>query len=282
MPLHTGNSSGEEYFEIEIIWWSDDFEPVTGYRSNRETGILLATVTVHSGINEDRHNKHNTYLIGICKKGGDHHAVESTIQNDIQNINQDNVKNKASHLKRRLQVKIKLISYLADSPECRNICALTRRNRNHTLRWGYISDNLNITSVLPAYENCFKEMVVRAKVTSIQCKKCVKGGFSDTKNHLTNFPSPKFYPLGLKDVKMGKIKETSITFYQLMQYCRISHEKLEMKHWSITNADAHLTLNVIHRELRDSDTERTTNFHKLKEEIDRGNRQRNNFKQIKK
>ena len=65
-------------------------------------------------------------------------------------------------------------------------------------------------------------------------------------------------------MKRGKIKTKSITFNQLKHCCRISHGKLETKHWSIKNTDADSSVNGITSELIEGIIERATNCHNLK------------------
>ena len=75
-PLDTVNSSENDYVEIKVMRWSDDFEPVTGTKSNRGTGIWITSLTLIPSTGERSCKKHNTYILAVGKKGENHHCLE--------------------------------------------------------------------------------------------------------------------------------------------------------------------------------------------------------------
>ena len=67
--------------------WSDDFEPINGTKSNRGSGIWISTITL---LGRRKHDKSNTYILGVGEKGDTHQQFERIVQTDIEDINNDN------------------------------------------------------------------------------------------------------------------------------------------------------------------------------------------------
>ena len=73
--------------EIKVMRWSDDFKPITGTKTNRGSGIWISTITL---LGSKKHDKNNTYILGVGKRGDDHNQFERIVQTDIEHINNDN------------------------------------------------------------------------------------------------------------------------------------------------------------------------------------------------
>lgn len=251
----------DKHVEIKIMRWSDDFEPINGTKSNRGSGILISTITLLGG---RKHEKSNTYILGVGKKGDTHQQFERIVQTDIEDINNDNTGMYSTQLEGWIKPKIILVAYLADSPERHTLCGLTRGNGNFTLRWGYVFDKRHILSSLPSCEKCLKKLMKGNMATDIICKKCLNWDVSDVSHELTDFPPPEFYPSDTGDVTKGKIKTKIVSFSNLKEVCRLTHETIKSGCWLETNADVYLTVHGINPDLIFAIIERAM-------EIQRGN-----------
>ena len=178
------------------------------------------------------------------------------MQTDIEHINNDNTGIYSIQLQRWIKPKMILVAYLADSPERHTLCGLTRGNGNYTLRWACVFDKQHILSSLPSCEKWLNKLLKGNMTTDIICKKCLNWDVSDVSHKLTYFPPPEFYPSDTGDVTRGKIKTKIVSFSNLKECCRLTHEKVESGCWSEKNAEVYLTVHGINPELRVSIIER--------------------------
>ena len=69
LPLQTDNES-YNYVEIEVMRWSDNFEPITGNKAKRGSGIWISTISL---LSDKRHDRSNAYILAVGLNKGDDH-----------------------------------------------------------------------------------------------------------------------------------------------------------------------------------------------------------------
>ena len=111
-----------------LYLWLDDFDPNNSSKSNRNSVWIMTGTLGHD----------HTFVISMGRKGSSHKKVEEELLRDLQSLgtaegNKFYYKNE----NRYVNVSVKLLIRLADSPERHDILCIKRGNSLYTSRFGF-------------------------------------------------------------------------------------------------------------------------------------------------
>ena len=89
--IHERGENNNETLNILLMRWSDDFEPTSSNKKNRNNGMWILTVGIMKPKPTGLSSK-NTFVVSLGKKGDDHRIIEDKLASDIQTFNNDDTK----------------------------------------------------------------------------------------------------------------------------------------------------------------------------------------------
>jgi len=230
------------YIVIEILEWSDDFEP--NHLKNNRGSVWIKTITLRSLVMKDHIALHQdareqTFAVALGPKGECHDQIEHEFSSELESLCSIQSKYFFEGSKSMVPVYAELSLSLQDQPERRSANYLLGGNSTMHGRWGYSADIVALSTVLPPCERCW-EMLKKKEIDSCtnSCSDCTNWSM-DVDTPLLDFMAPDEYPQEeLSNRKMLHPKK--ITYSELASAVNKAREKLENKDWSYSNAEAFL------------------------------------------
>ena len=143
------------YVDLDLIEWSDDFEPRNSVKRGRGS-IWVKVVSVVAPVGS-KNLERNTFLIAVGEKGADHSVVEQKFAEELQTLRTSGVQCCDPISKETKLVKAMLLVSIQDQPERRSACGITAGSGRYTRRWGYAFPVDEHKDKLPSCDQCFME-----------------------------------------------------------------------------------------------------------------------------
>ena len=265
--IDSKNEHNEETLNLMLLRWSDDFEPTSSNKKNRNNGMWILTVSIVKPKMTGQHSE-NTFTLSMGKKGEDHQIVEDQFASDLEKFNNNNLnwylpKNSTKKKKVRLYV----FACLGDSPEKYTVSHITRGNGTYTSRWGHLIDIKSVQDVIPSCKDCRKLNILQCGEVycgeTYSCRHCVNWDFYKDEYNLLLFDPPNKFPKGCSNSHSNKLAPQKITSRLLLSVCENSHTKISEGIWSRLEGDAYLKAHGINIDLRQNIIECAENIYLL-------------------
>ena len=247
------NEHDEETLNLMLLRWSDDFEPTSSNKKNRNNGMWILTVSIMKPKMTGQHSE-NTFTLSMGKKGDDHRIIEDEFAADLEKFNNNNLRwfvPKNSTKKKR--VRLYIFACLGDSPEKYTTSHITRGNGIYTSRWGHLIDIKSVQDVIPSCKDCRKFNILHCGEVksgeSNSCRRCVNWDFYNDKCNLLLFDPPNKYPADFRNSHSPKLAPKKVTSKLLQTVCEITHTKVSEGIWSRFEGDAYLKAHGINNDL---------------------------------
>ena len=222
------------------IQWSDDFEPNTSIKDNRDS-VWLKTVTLVSESSKSN-DLNNTYPISPGLNSGNHDEVESCFISECKELC-SGVNNKfyCTRRHKNVYVHFEIVALLGDQPKRRSMNYLMLGNSNYSSRYRYSANLQHISHHIPTYDNCLIRMKKEPNFIGINDRynKCVDWELLSDSN-LTKFPPPKMYPSEHKKVL---VRPKEITYESLNHCLKTVSDALSIGVWTKNNIIAYCGVN---------------------------------------
>ena len=207
----------KSYIDIDLMEWSDDFEPLNSVKRGRGS-IWVKVVTVVAPV-DTKNCERNTFLIAVGKKGSDHSIVEQKFAEELRTLSCQGVTCYVPSLKKDKVVKGILLVSLQDQPERRSACGITAGNGRYTKRWGYAYDVTANQDKLPSCDCCFVEQLCDIPHGSINSNKISDSGEMDSmSNEMDTESAPESMCMDCYNWTFPK--ETKQEFVRLCNICK--------------------------------------------------------------
>ena len=239
------NPSSQMFVAIEILEWSDDFDP--NHLKNNRGSVWIKTVTLRTALVIENicmyeTSREETFPVALGHKGDSHEPIEKQFSNELIDLcTAGNGKYFYGEKNCMVPVYAELSVSLQDQPERRSANQLLGGNSTMHGRWGYSADIVALSLVLPPCYRCFEIMKKgRLENNSFVCIECTNWSM-DVESPLLQFIPPSEYPADeLPPTKTLVPKR--ITYSGLIDAVTKARRKLENKEWSFNNAEAFLGL----------------------------------------
>jgi len=232
---------------VYLSVWSDDFEPNSSIKSNRQSCWLMSvTISPPEGM---QHSLSYTYPIAIGKKEANHECIEKQFALELQSLRVNSPKN-SFYSKRHggnVNVYADLFVALQDQPERRSANYIMLGGGRYTAQWGVAADFASIASGIPACKACFLRHLEDSKHV-VACTDCLNWS-TDVESCLLDICPPDNYPpCGVFLTENGKIRPIRITYDTLKCAVATTHQNIAEGTWSIDNGKSYLLVSGLNTE----------------------------------
>jgi hypothetical protein len=232
------------YVVIEILEWSDDFDP--NHLKNNRGSVWIKTITLRAMVvnvcEQSNHlTKERTFALALGPKGVSHEEVELELALELTSLCSSQSFYFFEMTKSMVPVYAELSVSLQDQPERRSSNCLLGGNSTMHGRWGYSADIVALSSVLPSCDRCFE--ILKKNEIDISTKSCIycTNWSMDVDTSLLDFAAPADYPE--EELSEGNVlRPKKLSYSVLISAVAKAREKLEKGYWSFSNAEAFLGL----------------------------------------
>jgi hypothetical protein len=241
---------------VQMLLWSDDFEPNYSIKANRQS-VHIITCSFVQPMNETK-SLFYTYPIAISKKGSDVSEVYERIFSDLKKLNASPLSLYFGNEGCNKMVTLHLIASLHDQPERMDLLHLSRGNSKFHTRFGYSMDVSSLEDVLIPCELCYASLNLELvggfdpffSWRDGTCGSCTCWSF--VPNHsLLKTVAPKNYPVELADSD-GLIHSFRLNFAILKEAVKLSHNKFVVGDWDVNTVDAYLRTHCLSQDATNS------------------------------
>ena len=263
--IYERGENNDDTLNMLLLRWSDDFEPTSSNKKNRNNGMWILTVSIMKP-KSTGFSSENTFVLSLGKKGDDHRIIEDELASDIEKFNNDNTKwFFPRNCSKKKRVRIHVYACLGDSPEKYTISHITRGNGTYTSRWGHLIDIKRVHLHIPSCCRCREDNFLRCKdriyKTSYSCKNCMNWEFYGDNNNLLLFDPPKNYPADCDKLHNNKLSPQMLTSELLLKTCKHTHDKILLGYWSSSEGDSYLKAHGLNEDLRQNIVECAENMY---------------------
>ena len=178
------------YVVIEILEWSDDFDP--NHLKNNRGSVWIKTITLRALVVNDcersyQLEKEQTFAVALGPKGDSHEEVEQDLPIELNSLCLSQNVYFYEGTKSMVPVYAEFSVSLQDQPERRSANYLLGGNSTMHGRWGYSVDTVALSSVLPSCDFCWE--ILNKKEIDIRTTSCIycTNGSMDTDTSLLDF-----------------------------------------------------------------------------------------------
>jgi hypothetical protein len=232
------------YVVIEILEWSDDFDP--NHLKNNRGSVWIKTITLRALVVNDCERSHqlekeHTFAVALGPKGVSHEEVEQELALELTSLCSSQSIYFSEVMKSMVPVYAELSVSLQDQPERRSANCLLGGNSTMHGRWGYSADIVSLSSVLPSCDRCWE--ILKKKEIDIRTNSCIycTNWSMDVDTLLLDFVAPADYPQ--EELSEGNVlRPKKLSYSDLISAVTKARGKLEKGDWSFNNAEAYLGL----------------------------------------
>ena len=232
---------------IYLSVWSDDFEPNSSIKSNRQScWMMTITISPPEGM---QHSLSYTYPIAIGKKDANHECIEKQFALELQSL-RVNSPNNSFYSKRHggnVNVYADLFVALQDQPERRSANYIMLGGGKYTAQWGIAADFASIASGIPACKACFLRHLEDSEQVSV-CTNCLNWTTDGESSLLDISPPDDYPPCSVFLTENGKIRPIRITYETLRSAVVVTHHNIAEGTWSVDNGKSYLLVSGLNTE----------------------------------
>ena len=174
---------------LNIILWSDDFEP--NHVKQHKKSTWIKTVTIAPPVGCQTSTKH-TYVIALGPKDKNHEKLNSFFFQELKNLQKPTYMY-CKNINSNIPVVVKIVAISADRPERSALNSMLGHNGISSRRWRY-SAYIN-QKKLKSCKICLKQRFLKINVASADhphlCRMCYDWNFNHPSMHE---PKPENYP----------------------------------------------------------------------------------------
>jgi hypothetical protein len=242
-------NNGNNVLVLFLKFWSDDFDPNTSVKSNRQS-VWVKTVSIFARLKNGNKVTY-TYPIATSPKGDNHDEIDMRISIELEKLrNGPFLTFFCKNSLKNVYVHADIYCVLADQPERRCNLMIGAGNSTNHKRFGYLIDCQQVLDVIRPCVSCQSNIDIhvdkylneRRKLIDFdtsnflmtECEQCTNWMLFDEHPLLTYHPD-KNYPIE-KLNKSGKLEDRRITRENLQACIDEVDHKLEHEEWSIVVA----------------------------------------------
>lgn len=250
--LANAKQHAEHHVATRLDFWSDDFEPNSFSKTNRNS-VWLKTFTIGT-LNEQGQAARATYPIAVGSKGVDHDPIERKFNNELKLLKSGTLPPwYVGKAKKKIYLHFETFANLQDQPERRSVNKLMLGNSTFFARWGVSANHQELATVMGACNNCLVKMLAKFSSSDFSeeprgCENCLNWDvMEDSKLAYCKLPD-KYPPLlatqetdWYRSSKACRIVEHEgqqylkpfrVTYEGLMRAVDLAHKGYVEKNWS--------------------------------------------------